>query len=291
MPFPFFDETKDLDDETRTGAAGSFVTLSDGVTHYELSGPERRPIVVLIHGFSTPYFIWEPTFKALTGAGFRVLRYDLFGRGYSDRPRLKYNLDLFVRQLHDLLDALSIAAPVNLIGLSMGGFITAAFTVQFPERVNKLILIDPVGTHSVSFNPLYKIALLPGVSESLLSLAGTERIAKRAASDFFDPDLIEMFKNQYRVQMQFRGFGRAILSTLRNKVVDGSPEIYQQLGKLSTPVLLIWGRNDHTLPLEQSRSILNLVPRAEYHVIEGAGHIPHYEQPEQVNPLLIRFLR
>ncbi len=94
--FIFRGETRDLDESTRAGAGGSFIRLSDGCTHYELGGPENGEAVVLVHGFSVPYFIWDPTFQALTSSGFRVLRFDLYGRGFSDRPRLEYALDLFV---------------------------------------------------------------------------------------------------------------------------------------------------------------------------------------------------
>ena len=62
-------------------------------------------VVVLAAGFSVPYYIWDPTFKALTGAGFRVLRYDYYGRGYSDRPAIPFTDEMYVGQLHQLLDA------------------------------------------------------------------------------------------------------------------------------------------------------------------------------------------
>ena len=137
---------------------------------------------------------------------------------------------------------------------------------------------------------MYKAAILPGISELILGLVSTERIIQRAAVDFFNPEHAKMFQNQYRIQMQYRGFKRAILSTLRNKTVAGFPEVYQRLGKLGRPVLLIWGRNDQTLPLEQSRDILSAVPRAEFHIMENCGHIPHYEKPEEVNSLLANFL-
>ena len=98
--FPYLGETEELNEATRASAPGSFVQLSDGCTHYELGnsllpagapfgdnkGKGVRAPVVLVHGFSVPYFIWDPTFEFLTKSGFRVLRYDLFGRGYSDRP-------------------------------------------------------------------------------------------------------------------------------------------------------------------------------------------------------------
>ncbi len=80
-----------LNDEVRSGLPGQFVELSRGMVHYELAGPDDAHMVVLVHGFSVPYYVWDPTFDALVGAEFRVLRFDLYGRGYSDRPNLEYN--------------------------------------------------------------------------------------------------------------------------------------------------------------------------------------------------------
>src|SRR5579872_7227065 len=88
-------ETEDLSDAARRGTGGSYVRLSDGVTHYELAGPENARTVVLVHGFSVPYYLWDPTFTALVKAGMRTLRYDLYGRGYSDRPAEIYDADLY----------------------------------------------------------------------------------------------------------------------------------------------------------------------------------------------------
>src|SRR5512138_2288913 len=116
MLFSYRDETRELNELTRQEASGSFIELSDGFTHYELSNPEFEQTVVLAHGFSVPYFIYDPTFEFLPRAGFRVLRYDLYGRGLSDRPETRYNIDLFVRQLSDLLDALHYIRPVSLVG-------------------------------------------------------------------------------------------------------------------------------------------------------------------------------
>ncbi len=76
-----------LSDTVRVSLPGQFVKLPLGVVHYELAGPENAPTVVLVHGFSVPYYIWDPTFEALTRAGFRVLRYDLYGRGFRTGPK------------------------------------------------------------------------------------------------------------------------------------------------------------------------------------------------------------
>ena len=288
--FIYRGETKNLDAATRkTATSGSFIKLSDGYTHYELGGAVRGQKVVLIHGFSVPYFIWEPTFQSLVSAGFRVLRYDLYGRGYSDRPHLNYDINLFVRQLRDLLDGLQFQ-QVDLIGLSMGGAIASAFSVHLPQRVRQLVLIDPIGVLPIPLSLLYKAAILPGISELILGLVGTEEFISGLSTDFFDPTYVKLFQDQYRTQMQIKGSKRAILSTLRNKTVNGFPKIYEQLGKLRTPIMLLWGQNDQTLPLEQSDSLLKLISPAEFHIIENCGHIPNYERPEIVNPTLINFL-
>ena len=83
MSFPYLDETRELDELARKDAGGSFAALKDGMTHYELGGPEDGKPVVLVHGFSVPYFIFDPTFEFLGKSGFRVLRYDLIGRGFQ----------------------------------------------------------------------------------------------------------------------------------------------------------------------------------------------------------------
>jgi len=285
------DEIKELNAETRKSASGAFIQLPNGITHYELGGNESGELVVLVHGFSVPYFIYDPTFQFLTQAGFRVLRYDLFGRGFSDRPNIDYNLELFVNQLADLLDALRFTQPVNLIGLSMGGLIASAFTVRHPQRVNKLTLIDPAGAKSIALTPMLKAAKIPFVAEAVLSLVGGEALVQSNARDFFDPALVDHFSAQYRVQMQFKGFKRAILSSIRNGMLESFIHVYEGLGKVDKPTLLFWGRNDNTVPLEHSQLLCTAVPQISFHVIEDCGHIPHYEKPDMVNPILLDFLR
>lgn len=291
MFFSYRDETKELNDLTRKEATGSFIQLTDGVTHYELSNPKAENTVVLVHGFSVPYFIYDPTFAFLTQAGFRVLRYDLFGRGFSDRPKTRYNIHLFVRQLGDLLDALHLTRYVNLVGLSTGGPITAAFTALHPERVSKLVLIDPIGAKPLPISPVLEVAALPIVGETIISLLGNEGMVRNIASDFFDRTFVEQFQSRYLVQMHYKGFKRAILSTIRNHMLDSFIDYYQRVGRMDKPVLLFWGRNDTTVPFKHSDSLREVIPNVEFYAIENCGHIPHYEKPEEVNPILLEFLR
>ena len=282
-------ETRALDDSARQAAGGAFIRLAHGYTHYQSAGaPQARP-AVLVHGFSVPYFIWDPTFQALASAGMHVIRYDLWGRGYSDRPRVAYDLALFVGQLGQLLDALG-HHEVDLVGLSMGGPIVAAFSVAFPERARRLVLIDPSGTRPINLGVLYQLAMLPGVSDIVFGLAGTQYMLNNAASDFFDPAHVQAFRERYRVQMQFPGFQRAILSTIRHRMLGSFASTYARLGKQGTPVLLIWGEQDKTVPYEHSRILRELLPQAKFLAVPDCGHIPHYERPDLVQPRLIDFL-
>ncbi len=289
MSFPFFDETKELNEVTRSEAAGSFIVLPDGITHYELGGPRDGEPVVLVHGFSVPLFIFDPLFEFLTNSGFRVLRYDLLGRGCSDKPHTRYDIHLFVKQLKDLLDALGIT-DITLLGLSMGGPVTTSFIHKHPRYVRKHILIDPSGAKGVGLTWLLKITRIPVVGELLIALFGSKNMIKGIASDFFDPELVAMFQVKYKIQMEYKGFKHAILSTMRNGMLDSFLETYKKVGALKKPTLIFWGMNDKTTPYEDHALILQALPHAEFHAIENCGHIPHYEKPEIFNPILLEFL-
>jgi pimeloyl-ACP methyl ester carboxylesterase len=289
MTFPYLDETQELNEVTRREADGSFIALTDGVTHYELGGPENGCPVVLVHGFSGPYFIFDTTFEFLVKSGFRVLRYDLFGRGYSDRPHTEYSIHLFVRQLKELVDAFGLK-PINLVGLSMGGAISAAFINQYPEYVTRHILIDPTGGKRVPVPMFIKALKIPVFGELAFGLFGSAGMLKGIASDMFNQQVVEQFQNEYKTQMKFKGFKRAILSTIRSGMLESFYETYACVGELKKPTLLFWGANDKTVPFEHSKSIRQAIPHAKFHAIENCGHIPHYEKPETVGPILLEFL-
>jgi len=282
-------EPRSLDDGARSTAPGTFVELGAGVTHYEIAGPPEAPTVVLVHGLLIPYYVWDPTFAALLEAGFRVLRYDLYGRGYSDRPNVAYDLALFDRQLVDLLSALDIDRPVDLAGLSMGGPIAITFSAQRPDQVRKLCLIDPAG-FPLPKPLLAKLIQLPIVGEIVIGLFGEKFLTAKRSDDF---SLHERLTHHERFiqQMRYRGFKRAILSTLRHDALSDLSEIYQRVGKQKTPVLLIWGREDRVIPFENHRKVMGAIPHAEFHPIEDAGHTPHYEKPTPVNHLIVEFLQ
>jgi pimeloyl-ACP methyl ester carboxylesterase len=282
-------ETRELDDAARSGVPGSFVHLADGVTHYEVAGPVSGARVVLVHGFSVPAYIWDSTFVALTGAGFRVARYDVYGRGWSDRPDATYDAAMFDRQLTQLLDSLGWREPVNVGGLSFGGLVTAAFVASHPERVRSWVLVDPVAPSDGGGTPAY--FTWPVVGPLLWQGLAVPTMDDGQLSDFVEPAKWPDWVERYRVQMQFRGFGRALL---RSRVASASvslDSLYRRAGAAGVPTLLIWGKEDKTVPIAGADSLRKAMPQLEYHPIDRAGHLPHMERTDVVNPLLIDFLR
>jgi pimeloyl-ACP methyl ester carboxylesterase len=288
-------ETEALSDEERHGVDGSFLRLPEGVVHYALSGPAEAPTVVFVHGFSVPYYIWDPTVAALTqpglesgSAAFRTLRYDLYGRGYSDRPDVIYDADLYDRQLLGLLEALNIQEPVDLVGLSMGGPIVVTFADRHPERTRKLVLIDSA-YHGARQSPFW--LSIPLLSDWYMAVAVVPSLAEGQLADFYDPSLFLDWPDKYRVQMRYKGFRRALLSTMRHYSSRDVRSEFARIGQSGRPVQLIWGSEDRTVPVEVSSEILKAIPQAKLHVINEAGHLPHYERPKTVNQILIEFLK
>jgi pimeloyl-ACP methyl ester carboxylesterase len=282
-------ETTNLDDNIRSAQSGSFIRLPQGRVHYELTGPDNVPQVVLIPGFSIPYYLWDPTFKALSRAGLRVLRFDLFGRGYSDRPRACYDLPFFARQLSDLLYALQIHQPLHLVGVSMGGPICLQFAVDHPKDVKSVSLIDPAG-----FPPpdLYDRRFnFPLIGELLFAFQSRRKVLEGLEIDLFRPERFPEYVEQYLPQLRLHGSNAALLSTLRCGVLDRKEELYRQFRQTGVPLQLFWGMQDRTFPYEISREVLAILPRAEFNAIAGARHVPHYEYPEVVHPLMIDFIK
>jgi len=280
-------ERLELDQSVRASAPGSFIALADGFTHYELGGPARGSVVVLAAGFSVPYYIWDPSFTALVDAGFRVLRYDYYGRGYSDRPDIPFTQDLYVRQLMQLLNALHIDDSIDLAGISFGGSVITSFAARYPDRVRSLIYFDP------SFRTPYTLGFPerhPGLWNYAAAVLQEPFWAVNQLGDFLHPERFPDWPSRYRVQLQYKGFRRARLSeTVNNATVDQTAEL-KHVGQHSRPVLVIWGKEDRTVSFGESVQLLKLMPRARLVAVESAAHLPQWEQPEAVHSNLIAFL-
>lgn len=280
-------ERRALDEEARRAAPGRFVRLGDGITHYDVAGPDSGGRVVLVHGFSVPSYIWDSTAAALTAAGFRVARYDIFGRGWSDRPDVSYSFDLYDRQLQQLLDSLGWNTPVHLVGLSMGGPVSATFAGRHPERVRSLTLIDPASGSRPALPAMFRLPLVGSLLWQGLAVPG---MADNQLTDFVEPARWPDWPQRYRVQVQFRGFGRALRSALREGEHVSFDSVFARAGATGVPTLLIWGAEDKTVPIANAEGVKKAIPQARFHRIDGAAHLPHMERAGIVNPLLTSFL-
>lgn len=287
--YALFDpEQRALDAAVRAQAPGQFAQLGDGYTHYELAGPENGRVVVLAAGFSVPYYIWDPTFKELTEAGFRVLRYDYYGRGYSDRPPIPFDDSMYVRQLDQLLTAVHIADRIDLVGISFGGSFITSFADKYPSRVRSLVYFDP------SIRRPYQLSMLedlPPVWNYLTAILDERYWANDQLDDFLHPERFPDWPKRYRDQIQYKGFRRARLSEIvTNSAVDQSDQL-KRVGQNPRPVLVIWGKQDRTVPFEESENLMQQLPQARLVGVESSGHLPQWEQPAGVHPELIHFLQ
>lgn len=282
-------ETLQKDAAYRAGVTtGAFAELPAGTCYYELSAPPtgaaEQPLLVLVHGFSVPSFIWDPTFAAAADEQRPALRFDLFGRGHSSNPDVVYDIDLFARQVIDLLDHLRVDEPVDLVGLSMGGAVVTRAASMRPERVRRLVLVDSSG-----FSPDYGDSYDPSplTPSQVASFQGEvmQGWAAGQSADFYRPERFPQWEERCRPLLQHKGFSRALLSTarsLRSLATD-----HANLQAAAFPLHLVWGRQDPVCPYEVAAPIVQeRLPRATTHLIDACGHLPQMEQPEAFEALL-----
>jgi pimeloyl-ACP methyl ester carboxylesterase len=281
-----------LSPETRKGLPGSFVELPAGVTHYEMRGDADGRCVVLIHGNAAPYATWDNTIEDLCEAGFCVLRYDVIGHGFSDRPRLRtYDRHLYNTQLAELIDRLEIPYPILMVGTSQGGSIGACFASEHSGKVEKLALLSPLfDTFEGSRSAAAMLVKTPLVGECVLQLAGDSKFSDLSKA-ILSADKRAPLEQEVAEQLRFRGKRRAILANWRGGDLTSATSCYEGVKSQGIPTLLTWGTRDKTIPGDSMSRLRDLLPDIEYHEIDGAAHLAHYEFPDRINPILIRFLR
>jgi len=280
-------EKLELDEAARREAPGRFVRLSDGVTHYQVDGPDTGRVVLLAHGFSVPYYIWDSTAVHLAKAGYRVIRYDTYGRGWSDRPDVAYDDKLYERQIAELLDSLHITGKLTFGGVSFGGYVTGVYTGRHPDRVSALVLVDPVaGDSPASIAPIDN----PVWGSYVFQTSRVPGMAAGQASDFIEPTRFPDWADRYRVQQRYKGFGRALRSTQMERRGLDTDTLYSRVAAGGFPVLLIWGEKDETVPFELHTRVQKAIPQAEFQPIAGAGHLPILEQAARTDSIIVAFL-
>ncbi|MBU4569058.1 MAG: alpha/beta fold hydrolase [Alphaproteobacteria bacterium] len=201
---------KPLDEIERARAPGQFAQLPGARIHYRLTGREDAPLIVMVHGYSTPGFIFEQNAAALREAGFRVLQFDHLGRGWSDRPDSRYDADFYDWELLALLDALSITEPAGFVGLSMGGPIVAEFAVRHPERVARVFLLVPAGLDIAGADEtLAALIRTPVIGDWIWRMVALKTIAGDPQYDETGLAPEDRLQGDVREQMKYKGYGRA----------------------------------------------------------------------------------
>ncbi|GJE99109.1 alpha/beta hydrolase [Phanerochaete sordida] len=271
---------------------GAYASLPLGRTRYWLLGPEDGTKIVLIPGLSMPALIWKDVAVLLAERGFRVLLYDLYGRGYSDAPQTTYDVPLFTTQLALLLQCVGWDGA-NICGASMGGSIAAAFAVQFPHLVrDNVALIAPTGIVTPSDLPRMFRFLASPLAQLVRSSAPFRVYLRRlsGSASRFDSALDEIVHIQ---SANLPGFNAAVASTIRDGPICGLTPTFVQLGKemrkrmeAGAPdgrVLLVWGTKDAVVPYTFAAHVRGLIGDdiATLTTFEGAIHdliVTHAEE-------------
>ena len=253
---------------------------------------EGKP-VILLHGFGAAMWVWEKQVEALS-KDHRVYLLDLIGHGFSDRPRIPYRPDTYIHFLEDFMDRAGIERA-TLVGNSMGGGLAWAMAALFPERVDKLILINSMPpdvldqVRNDSFRTLVairNIPLLPYLVIASRNRTSVKWILQECVSNIklITPEILD---RQYRIS-NIDGTTWVLYSTFKN--AEDAKKLRGYLSTIVKPTLLIWGDRDLIFPTPVAESLQLAIPGSTLQSIKGAGHIPMWEAPGEVNRAILDFL-
>ena len=263
------------------------VNLPKGHTAYELSG--EGPLLVLIHGLSTPAFVWDAIIPYLHNAGYATLRYDLYGRGGSAAGHKRYDADLYSAQLFDLFDALGISEPVHLVGYSMGGGIVACAALQEMRRVKSATLLGPTG-FKTALEESWPILRFPIYGAIHIELFGGAEIRMGARKDAKDLGLTSNIAELQAEATYKPGFMRALRKSIKHGPMTGLEDTHKALANAGLPMLAIWGGKDTVIPISGRDKLAAINPNARQVTLEEATHAFAYTHEAKVAEHLLDFL-
>ncbi len=243
------------------------------------------PALLLIHGIGDSSDTWRSV-ADLLAQHHTVVAPDLLGHGRSEKPRADYTVGGFANGMRDLLSVLGIDRA-TVVGHSLGGGVAAQFAYQYPERCERLVLVDSGGVGR-TVSPLLRMAAVPG-AEALMPLLGLPpvRMASRIGAGLlriFDTALGRDAEEMLAVFDALPGTEarRAILRTLRSGV-DWRGQVITMVDRAyladGVPTLIIWGRRDAIIPLGHGRLAQAALPGSHLEVFDEAGHFPHHTDP------------
>jgi pimeloyl-ACP methyl ester carboxylesterase len=268
-----------------------FIKVGGVNTRYWAAGNRGSP-VVLVHGLGGFIENWAENIAALA-QNHRVFALDLLGFGRTDKTPLVRDINSLVEFLGDFMQAVNIE-KASLIGCAFGGGLVLRYALDYPAKVNKLILVDSSGMGK-EINRDYRFCSLPLFGEVAVrpGRRSSAAIWRQMVYDekIITPELIGLTTDI----MQQPGAKRAYLSALRAVIgfLGQRPQLTRQLVAalplIQSPALIIWGGNDRIIPVAHAK-IAAKIPGARLEIFEWCGHLPPLEYPGKFNKLVLDFL-
>ncbi len=252
--------------------------------YYEIHG-DGQPLVLIEGRGAAVSWIW---FRQVTplSAEHRLLIYDNRGAGKSQKPEVDYTLQDMADDLLDLLDALGIE-KTSVLGISMGGMIAQEFAIDYPDRVEKLILSSTHygGSGILEASEEAVKAMMPDTS-----LPPAERIRKTMAAGFA-PGWVDAHSEMVEaiVSMRLDAIQPAEASMRERRAREGF-DASQRLARIKAPTLILHGDADSIVPVGNVYLIAQKMPGAAVHIFPGGGHMVHIEHAEIFNRVVLDFL-
>ena len=247
----------------------------------------RGAPVVLLHGLGASMYAWRRNLAAVAAAGFRVIAFDNRGFGLSDKPSAPYDNAAYARLVIALMDSLRLTDAV-LVGHSMGGEIAAQVAIEYPARVRGLVVVGSAGLGARE-PLLFRVARWPVLGPAALALRGRGFTARLLRSTYYDPGKVtEADVDQYYAPVAQPEYGRAlrgVLQQFRFTALEG------RLDRIAAPTLVLWGEEDRWVPMGLGRALAAGITRSAFVTVPRAGHSVQEEAPDEVNHLVIRFLK
>jgi pimeloyl-ACP methyl ester carboxylesterase len=286
-------------------------TLRSGFLHvgslkvHHTHGGRGSP-VLFIHGLgSSGYIEWRFNLEAAS-VSHRVYAPDLPGFGRSEKPRARYGIPYFTRFIERYVEGRGLRS-VAVVGTSLGGRVALELTLENPRLVRKLVLVNTLGLGRPNVHVSYGLVTIPGLGEAVMNVAQDalrwapsqiiRRVAGRlsGASHDLKRTMDDAYLDNLRELYSAKGYRDAYLATVRSLVTPkamfgGQHDVTTRLSELKMPVQLIWGADDPLFPVAHAARAHSLIEHSRLAVIEGAGHTPQAERPEEFNRVLNRFL-
>jgi pimeloyl-ACP methyl ester carboxylesterase len=254
------------------------------------------PAIVLVHGITSTSATWAQVMPYLA-TRLTVIAPDLIGHGESAKPRGDYSLGAYASGVRDLMVTLGYESA-TFVGHSLGGGVVMQLAYQFPERCERLVLVDSGGLGR-EVNLLLRAATLP-LSEVVLPLLASTRLldAGRSVGRLFGrlgiragTDMAELARGH--ASLENPEARAAFVHTLRT-IVDPLGQRVNATDRLylaeNIPFMLVWGERDSIIPVEHGLSAHELVPSSRLELFEGAGHFPHLDEPRRFVEVLLDFI-